>query len=486
MRVPSRRQLNKPRPFSPTDEHIESALPHSWLVPNAKDLEARLTELIKEHKVPGATLGILQDGEITEVAAGVINLNTGVEATTDTVWQIGSMTKAWTATVVMQLVDEGLLELDQPVRKYLPDFKVADPEVTEKVTVRDLLSHRSGIDGDNFEDQGRGDDCLELYVASCADLKQTHPLGATMSYCNTGYSVSGRIIEVLTGKVWDQAMKEKLFAPLDLTQTNTLPEEALLFRTAVGHMPPKPGDPPQVAPIWMLPRVCGPMGLINSTVRDVLTWAQLHLEDGKELISSELIREMRQPQIQIPDPYTLGSNWGTGLIVFDWDGRRLYGHDGDTLGQHARLKFLPEQNLAITLIMNGGQVGQVERKLFTELFSDLAGIRVPSLPELPKTPPKLDLSRYAGTYERLLIRYDLAAENGKLAGTITVSPPKGLEALAQEEPTKVTLTPVDEQTFLASTEHQEGPPTPAVFYEFEVGVPQYLHSGARANRRGAR
>lgn len=454
-------------------------------MPDPKQLESRLTELIAEHKVPGAALGILKDGEMTEVAAGVINLNTGVEATTDTVWQIGSMTKAWTATVVMQLVDEGLIDLDAPVRTYLAGFKVADPDVSAKVTMRHLLSHTSGIDGDNFEDFGRGDDCLERYVESCTKSKQSHPLGATMSYCNTGYSIAGRVIEVLTDKVWDQAMRERLFAPLELTHTSTLPEEALLFRTAVGHIPPKPGEPPQVAPVWTLPRICGPMGLITSTVRDVLTWSRLFLDDGKtpdgkQPLSSRSVKEMQAPVVEIPDPHSLGSYWGTGLILFDWGGRRLIGHDGDTIGQHARLRILPDENLAITLTMNGGETGKVFRALYSELLTEFAGIAVPPLPELPKSLPALDLTKYAGVYERLAVRYELSEGDGGLTGTVTLSGP--LAKLLPNPVTKLTLRPVNESTFLATTEGEETP-SPAVFYDFKEGTPQYLHSGARANPR---
>ena len=271
-------------------------------------IHARLDALLAEHKVPGAAVGILHKGEVLEIASGVANLNTGVEVTADTVFQIGSMAKAWTATVVMKLVDEGSLDLDEPVRTYLPDFKVADAQVSKTVTLRHLLSHTSGIDGDYFEDQGRGDDCLQKYVESCASLRQTHPIGVTMSYCNTGYSVAGRIIEVVTGKVWDHAMKDLLHVPLGLTHTSTLPEEAILHRVAVGHISLKPGDPPVVAPYWMLPRACGPMGLINSTVKDALAFARLHLDEGKtsqgeQLLSAEAIRQMEEPQTEIPDPY---------------------------------------------------------------------------------------------------------------------------------------------------------------------------------------
>ncbi len=114
-----------------------------------------------------------------------------------------------------------------------------------------LLTHTSGIDGDLFTDTGRGDDALEKYVGLLADSAQNHPIGATWSYCNAGYSVLGRIIEVVTGTTWDQAMKDKLFTPLGLTHTTTLPEEAMVFGHAMGHV--KGGDDPVVAPVWGCP-----------------------------------------------------------------------------------------------------------------------------------------------------------------------------------------------------------------------------------------
>ncbi|HVL81518.1 MAG TPA: serine hydrolase domain-containing protein [Actinomycetota bacterium] len=449
-------------------------------MPDESSLRERLSELIAEHEVPGAAIGVLHRGQLTQAAAGVVNRNTGVEATTDTVFQIGSMTKSWTATVVMMLADEGLVSLDEPVKTYLPDFRVADPDVTEKVTLRHLLAHTSGIDGDHFPDCGRGDDCLERYVQTCADLKQTHPFGATMSYCNTGYSVAGRVIEVVTGSVWDQVMRERLYVPLGLTQTGTLPEEALLHLTAVGHVRPKPSQPPQVAPVWMLPRGCGPMGLVNSTVRDALEFARLHLDGGRGLLSEASVRTMQEPQVEVPDPYTLGSHWGVGWILFDWDGRRLYGHDGNTIGQAAFLRVLPDEQLAVCLLTNGGDAAAVYRKLYSEILTELAGVRVPPYPVRPETPLGLDLSRYEGSFERLSVRVDLEAGDGGLDATITLSGP--IAAMVPEPVSRAKLTPVDETTFLISREGAADA-TPVVFYGFEEGTPRYLHMGARAHPR---
>ena len=169
--------------------------------------QRRLEVLAKKHHVPGAQLGILDGDEIVDVAYGVLNNRTGQPATTDSVFQIGSISKVWTATVVMQLVDEGLIALDTPVVEVLPELQLSDPDVTKQLTIWHLLTHTSGIDGDVFTDTGRGDDCLEKYTELLADVAQNHPLGATWSYCNSGWSLLGRVIEKLTDQTWDQAMR---------------------------------------------------------------------------------------------------------------------------------------------------------------------------------------------------------------------------------------------------------------------------------------
>jgi CubicO group peptidase (beta-lactamase class C family) len=156
--------------------------------------QSRLDELARRHQVPGASLAVLADGEVTALATGVLHTGTGVEATTDSLFQIGSISKAYTATVLLRLVDQGLASLDTAVVEVLPDFRTADPEVSSQVTLRHLLCHTSGINGDFFHDTGRGDDCLARYVQACADLEQSHPLGATFSYCNSGFVILGRVI----------------------------------------------------------------------------------------------------------------------------------------------------------------------------------------------------------------------------------------------------------------------------------------------------
>ena len=138
-------------------------------------LDETLSATLSKHEVPGAAVAVYRDGELVEAASGVLNLGTGVEATTDSLFQIGSITKLWTATLVLQLVDEGKLDLDAPVRTYLPDFELADSAAAATVTIRQLLTHTAGFEGDIFTDTGPGDDCVEKYVASLATDAQAFP-----------------------------------------------------------------------------------------------------------------------------------------------------------------------------------------------------------------------------------------------------------------------------------------------------------------------
>src|SRR5690554_3029929 len=172
----------------------------------AEFLQTQLARRAAERGVPGAAVAVVVDGEITDHAVGVLSTTTGVEATPESVFQIGSITKVWTATLVMQLVDEGLVRLDEPVTTYLPEFRLADPETTAAITVRHLLSHQAGFEGDVFTDTGRGDDAIATFVDLLADMPQIFPPGAMFSYNNAGYIVLGLLVERLRGTTWEQAL----------------------------------------------------------------------------------------------------------------------------------------------------------------------------------------------------------------------------------------------------------------------------------------
>lgn len=452
----------------------------------------RLATLAERHKVPGAALGILRvhpgsDDELAEAACGVLNLSTGVEATTDSVWQIGSISKVWTATVAMQLVDEGLLDLDTPVVSYLPGLELADPGVAQAVTMRHLLTHTSGIDGDVFTDTGRGDDCLEKYVALLSQVKQNHPLAATWSYCNSGFVLAGRVIEKITGGTWDAALRARIFTPLGLSRTVTLPEEALLHRTATGHV--EVAGQLQVAPVWTLPRSVGPAGLICATAADVLAFARMHLTggvaaDGTRVLSEASAAAMAEHQADLPDKYVLGDSWGIGWIRFGWGSRRLVGHDGNTIGQAAFLRVLPDPEapgagLAVTLLTNGGNSRDLYQELFAEVFGELAEVPVPGTLEPPAEPPAVDITPHLGTYERASVRMEVLAgtdgEHGPVLRTTVLGP---LAELTPEPVSEYPMLAVGPDLFVVR-EAQTRTWVPVTFYELATGE-KYVHFGVRA------
>jgi CubicO group peptidase (beta-lactamase class C family) len=444
----------------------------------------RLAVLAERHRVPGAVLGILRVGDAADetcvAAYGILNKETGVETTGDSVFQIGSMTKVWTATVVMQLVDEGKLDLDAPVAEVLQELRLSDPEVTACVTMRHLLTHTSGIDGDVFTDTGRGDDCLERYVALLAEAAQNHPLGATWSYCNSGFSLAGRVIEKLTGGTWDAAIKERLVGPLGMTRTGTLPEDAILHRAAVGHVSEQ-GSEPEPAPAWVLPRALGPAGLVNSTAADVLAFARMHLAgglapDGSRVLSEDAVSAMPEHEADLPDKYTLGDSWGLGWIRFGWDGRRLVGHDGNTIGQAAFLRVMSDEGLAVTLLTNGGNTRDLYEDLYREIFGELAGIEMPRPLAPPGEPVQVDAGPRLGTYERAGARLEvLAGEDGPVLRTTVTGP---LAELVPEPTHEYPMVAVAEDLFVVR-DPDSRTWTPMTFYDLPTGE-SYLHFGVRA------
>jgi CubicO group peptidase (beta-lactamase class C family) len=445
---------------------------------------ARLHDLAAQEGVPGATLGIWADGRETLAAHGVLNAATGVDTTVDSLFQIGSITKVWTTTMIMQLVDEGRLSLDTAVAEVLPGVRLGRPDASAEIMIRHLLTHTSGIDGDIFTDTGRGGDCVERYAGELAQAARIFPPGAAYSYCNSGFVLLGRIIEVLDGREWDASLRERLIRPLGLTQTVTLPEEAILHRAATGHRQrPRQGDPVSV---WGLPRSVGPAGLITASARDVLTFARLHLGEGAvpggpRLLSQASASAMQQPQAEIPSIDGRGDAVGLTWRLNRWDGRPIIGHDGSTVGQTAYLRVDPRSGVAACLLTNSPQSQGLYQRLFTEVFRACAGITVPAGPEPAAGPVDLDLRRHAGRYERTSWRYDVTVRDGRLHVTPGLTDAR--EAFSDDEPDEFDLHPADStgDHFVARL-YDSDPWSPVVFGRLGEQTP-YIYAGGRITPR---
>lgn len=451
-----------------------------------KELQSLLRSSIRKYKVPGASVAILRNNRIVgEAAAGVINLDTRVPTTTDTVFQIGSISKPHTATLIMQLVDEGKVELDAPVVEYLPEFRVADLDVSKKVTIRHFLSHQSGIDGDFFVDSGRGDDSIEKLVSMATMVPSLFPLGAKHSYCNLGFAVLGRVIEVLTRQTFDTVLRTRIFEPLKMVHALSLPEDTLRFRCAIGHVPSQ-----RKKDVWTVTRVpflsFGQKAAGSTpamTASDLLRFARMHMnggrnQKGERLVSSKSVKAMVRRQIRVQKlTQSAITGWGLGWFLMDWDGQKLYGHDGATIGQFAFLRILPEKNIAVALLTNGGDAKALSEYVYREIFQGLARISEPDA-AIPDKNMKLTLDQYVGSYSNMGGSLKFSVRKGGL----TVS--SSLNGGGNAFPNHCKLAFLDKNSAVMRTGNSQLDRARFLFSDVEDGKFQFVTNGLRQHRRG--
>lgn len=367
---------------------------------------------MKKIKVPGVAVGLLTKGRAYTKGYGVTNIEHPLGVDENTLFQIGSTTKTYTATAVMAFVEQGKLDLDRPVRFYLKDFKLKNQEVAKKVTLRHLLTHMGGWLGDYFNETGRGDDALSRVVSELSKIPQLTPLGQTWSYNNSGFYIAGRVLETVSGKSYEALLKELIFDPLKMDKTFFFPEEVMLHRFAVGHIVTKKGTRP--ATPWQLPRSAHPAGGISSTVVDQLEYAKFHLSegkgpDGKRLLKKTSIKEMQKEQAPAG---SLASFVGLSWLLRDVDGVRLAAHGGTTNGQLSAFLMVPERDFAITVLTNANVGGQLHGKVVRWALENYLGLVDPKPSRL-----RLDqdrLAEYAGTYALSQMNVEVGVENGGL------------------------------------------------------------------------
>jgi CubicO group peptidase (beta-lactamase class C family) len=293
----------------------------------------------EEHGVPGVAVGVLEDGLERHEAYGVTSIENPLDVTPDTRFQIGSITKTFLGTAVCELVARGELDLDRPVRDYVPELVLADADATERVTMRHLLAHTGGWFGDYFDDTGWGDDAASIYVERMCDLPQQTPVGELWAYNNAGFVLAGHVVARVTGKPVEDAMEELVLDPLELTSTSFWPWEVMTERFAVGHV--GFGDELQVARPWPVGRYAAAAGGLASTTADLLRYARLHLEPPDRLAP------MQEPQALTAEE----GEW-VGLTWYGEDRLGTLRHGGGTNGQIAMLVLVPARSYAIALLTN--------------------------------------------------------------------------------------------------------------------------------------
>ncbi|MGH3508424.1 MAG: serine hydrolase domain-containing protein [Nocardioidaceae bacterium] len=451
-------------------------------------ISENLPALLRQYDVPAAAVGVLVDGEVVDQATGVLSKATGVEATTDSLFQIGSITKLWTGSLVMQLVDEGKVDLDATIRSYLPEFRIADEDAAARITVRQLLTHTAGFEGDVFTDTGVGDDCIEKYLDILHDVPQLFPPGAMWSYNNAGFCVLGRLVEVLRGAPYDTCLREHLISPLGITHAATSPYEAILFRAATGHIQPAQDAVYQPAPVWALSRsniAAGSMLAMNP--RSLLAFARMHLVDGRasdgtQVLGPGIAARMREHEVDLPELGFLGTSWGLAFERFDTPGTLIVGHDGGTIGQNAFLRMVPDAGVAIALLTNGGNTMSLYAEVVGHLLRELTTAEIPPLPTPPSPAPPINATHFVGTYScdmaDLIVTQD---DDGQLWMDQI---PKGMAVHFGDTPYRTELVAYRRDTLIALHPDRGMHRLYHFIDDDGTGHARYLHTGRALLRAG--
>ena len=398
----------------------------SWLDENAKELG-----------VPGVAIGVYFEGTDHLAFHGVTSIDNPLPVDENTLFLYGSTQKTYTATAVMQLVDQGLVRLDDKVRKHIPNFRVKDETATNEVTVLQILNHTSGWTGDAREDTGAGDDAIARFVESMAKLDQSTPLGSAFSYNNAAFNLAGHLIEKVTGKVYETVMKEMLYEPIGLDMTFFFPVDVMSRRFAAGHRQ-TPDEKIEVARPWALGRASSPAGGfgVSSTIGDQLKWARFHLgagtgKGGKLVLSKELLDLMKKPTYAIAGS-ALGDHVAISWFLEDVDGVQTCSHGGDVIGQHSSFVMVPERDFAVAVLTNcDGSGTQLKEQAVKWALEAFLGV-IQKDPE-PIVASDEVLAQYTGTYETVAAMADITAEDGRLILNVTIKPEAAKELFEKEE-----------------------------------------------------
>ena len=365
-----------------------------------RDLCDEVVAAMARFGVPGAAVGVLRDGVAYAAGFGITNVAAPVAVDDHTLFQIGSITKTFTGTAIMRLVEAGKLDLDASVRTYLPELRLRDEEVAARVTIRHLLNHTGGWLGDYFDDTGMGDDALAQIVARVAELPQWTPLGQYFSYNNAGFYLAGRIIEVITGQTYEAALQALVLDPLGMAESFFFAADCISRRVAVGHTVGETGA--TVARSWALPRAAHAVGGISASVRDVLTYARFQLGDGTTPDGTRLLTRDTLTTMQTA---TTPAGSGAGSVGLTWMVKDLAGvrtvrHTGGTNGQISVLLLVPARRFALTIVTNADQGSELHSAVVPGALRRFCGID--SAPPAPPARAADALVPYAGVYRGAL------------------------------------------------------------------------------------
>ena len=324
-----------------------------------RSIERFVVEQLAAWEVPGCAIAAVRDGDVVLAAGwGRRDLEAELPVTSGTLFAIGSVTKAFTAAAVGALVDDGLLEWEHPLREYLPDLRLHDPVVTDRLTVVDLLSHRSGMPRHDLVWIGHPGRSRAELVRRLRFLPLSKDLRQEFQYCNLGYLVAGHIVDMLSGTRWEDFLRSRLLTPLGMDRSNLSvddlgadPDHAGGYERRQGVVVPVPPRPVTAM---------APAGAVNSCADDMTRWLLAQLGggqvDGRAVISPGTVARQHAPHMLVPEDRTFPAStrhaYGLGWMIGRYRDHRLAEHGGDIDGFQAECVLLPDDGIGVAVMTN--------------------------------------------------------------------------------------------------------------------------------------
>ncbi|HEY4019020.1 MAG TPA: serine hydrolase domain-containing protein [Pseudonocardiaceae bacterium] len=401
--------------------------------------------------VPGVAVAVWADGIETYACHGVTSLENPRPVDENTLYSMGSISKTFTATAMMRLVVQGKVDLDAPVRRYLPELVLQNEEWARQITVLNLLNHTAGLDWRLIVDTGDKDDALAEFVARLVELDQFAAPGTRASYSQAGYNLAGRIIEKVTGLTFERAVQTLVLQPLGLTNTLYAMDDIMARPTvAMGHNADDKGEY-AIARQWKDNRANNPGGGVASSVADQLRWARFHLGDGRapdgtELLPIETLYQMRVPTVELQSS-TLGDAIGISWFLRDVEAIRTVGHGGSGNGQFAELLIVAERDFAVVVASNASPTGiPCNQAIVRWALEHYLGV-VDRDPE-PEPYEAARAAEIVGSYENDVMTFTITTDGTGLSLEVLLKPEiraaSDVEIPADYDPFEFGLLPGDE------------------------------------------
>ncbi|MVO85290.1 serine hydrolase [Streptomyces sp. p1417] len=353
-----------------------------------EELQHRLAGLARTHRVPGAHLAVDTGTETISVHTGTADAATGSAYTADTAVPLGSVTKVYTAAVVLLLADDEDLDLDDSAASYLPELR----ELPD-VTVRHLLAHTAGLPTGPDSDTAARSTVSRYLSGVCTARDALFAPGTGFSYSNAGYIAAGRLVEQVTGMTWQEAVQALLLDPLG-TDPAFLGDPAPTRPSAAGHAVNTATGRLRPAHQNLAP-VEAPAGALLAGALDLMHLGRA-LAGRSAVLPPDVAARMRRPEPGAT-PGALADAWGLGLALFDLDGRRWCGHDGNAQGTSCHLRAEPESGVVVAFTGNAGGATALWQDIADDL-TRLTGVRVPTAPAPAHRGDPIALPECAGVY----------------------------------------------------------------------------------------